>query len=154
VKIEMIDRAPPEIKKKMREDWEIYDRAHGIDSNYKRFSMILSDYEGNTVGLLEAYTVFAEIYVDELWIDPNHRRKGFGSKLLHELEQQFEGKGFGNMNLHTSEYQAPEFYKKCGFELEFVRKNLKHPKLNKYFFVKYFKNEIQNQRIFDPESCI
>jgi ribosomal protein S18 acetylase RimI-like enzyme len=149
VKIEITERIPQEIEKKMREDWKNYDNAHGIASNYKRFSLILSDSDGNAVGLLEAYAVFAEIYVNELWIDPNHRGKGFGSKLLHELEQQFEGKGFGNMNLHTSEYQAPEFYKKCGFELEFVRKNLKHPKLNKYFFVKYFKNEIQNQGILE-----
>ena len=31
-----------------------------------------------------------------------------------------------------------EFYKKCGFKVEFVRENKKNPKLNKYFLVKYF----------------
>lgn len=29
-------------------------------------------------------------------------------------------------------------YEKCGFELEFVRKNKSNPKLTKYFFIKYF----------------
>lgn len=32
----------------------------------------------------------------------------------------------------------PEFYKKCGYEVEFVRKNKEEPKLTKYFLVKYF----------------
>ncbi|MDR1254909.1 MAG: GNAT family N-acetyltransferase [Puniceicoccales bacterium] len=50
------------------------------------------------------------------------QKKGYGRKLLQELELQFEGKGFWNINLCTSEFQAPEFYKKCGFELEFIRK--------------------------------
>ena len=31
-----------------------------------------------------------------------------------------------------------EFYKKCGFDVEFIRENNDNPKLNKYFFVKYF----------------
>ena len=30
------------------------------------------------------------------------------------------------------------FIEKCGFELEFVRKNKTNPKLDKYFYVKYF----------------
>ncbi|MDR2681704.1 MAG: GNAT family N-acetyltransferase [Holosporaceae bacterium] len=103
------------------------------------------------VGLLTAYTVFAEIYIDEIWIDSKYRQKGFGRLLLSEIEKQFEGKGFWNISLCTSEYQAPEFYRKCGFELEFIRKNHQHPKLTKYFFVKYFKNEIQTQGIL--QSC-
>jgi ribosomal protein S18 acetylase RimI-like enzyme len=92
-------------------------------------------------------TIFAEIYINEMWIDSKYRNKGFGRLLLSELEKQFEGKGFWNINLCTSEYQAPEFYKKCGFELEFIRKNHQYPKLTKYFFVKYFKNETQTQGI-------
>ena len=31
-----------------------------------------------------------------------------------------------------------EFYKKCGFEVEFIRKNKKNSKLDKYYLVKYF----------------
>jgi ribosomal protein S18 acetylase RimI-like enzyme len=110
--------------------------------------MIMMDEDGRSViGLLKALTVFAEIYVDTLWIDFCHRKKGLGRELLEELERQFKGKGYWCIALCTSEYQAPEFYKKCSFELEFVRKNHLYPQLTKYFFVKYFKNEIQTQGI-------
>ena len=47
-------------------------------------------------------------------------------------------KGFENMNLTTYSFQAPEFYKKCGFEIEFIRESKQNPKLTKYFLVKYF----------------
>ena len=83
-----------------------------------------------------------------MWVHSAYRGKGYGRKLLHELENHFEGKGFNNMNLVTSAFQAPDFYKKCGFTVEFVRENKVNPKLTKTFFAKYFKNEIQHQGIF------
>ena len=68
----------------------------------------------------------------------NHRGKDIGTKLMKAVEEYYKDSGFNNMNLCTSEFQAPQFYEKYGFELEFVRKNKDNPKLNKYFYVKYF----------------
>jgi ribosomal protein S18 acetylase RimI-like enzyme len=152
MKIETVYNIPQEIENRMRKDWEKYDTANGIDLNYKRFLLIMKNDADEVIGLLTAYTVFAEIYVDEMWVDSCHRKKGYGRKMLKELEQRFEGKGFWNINLCTSEYQAPEFYKKCGFKLEFIRKNRQHPKLTKYFYVKYFQNETQTQGILQKEQ--
>lgn len=33
------------------------------------------------------------------------------------------GKEYNNINLTTYEFQAPKFYEKCGFEIEFIRKD-------------------------------
>ena len=55
-----------------------------------------------------------------------------------KVEDYYKDSGFNNMNTMTNEFQAPQFYEKCGFELEFVRKNKDNPKLNKYYYVKYF----------------
>ena len=57
---------------------------------------------------------------------------------LQKIYDEYKDKGFENINLTTYGFQAPEFYKKCGFKVEFVRENKKNPKLNKYFLVKYF----------------
>src|SRR5579862_7846091 len=103
-KIEFIDTLPENIEKKMRKDLVKYESSHGIDVNYKKFALILRDESGNTMGVLNAYTAFSEIYVDDMWVDSAHRGKGYGRKLLQELENHFEGKGFNNINLVTSAF--------------------------------------------------
>ena len=74
-------------------------------------------------------------------------KKDIAKKLIQTLEEHFEGQGFNNINLVTNAFNAPEFYKKCGFTAEFVRENKINPKLTKTFFVKFFKNSVQTQGI-------
>ncbi len=143
--IKFVDELGTEIEAKMRRDLEKYESSHGIDVNYKQFALVLTDKYDNAIGVLNAFTAFAEISVCDLWVEISHRRKGYGRQLLQFLENHFKDKGFNNINLITSQFQAPEFYKKCGFELEFVRKNIKNPNLSKSFFIKYFDDEIQTQ---------
>jgi ribosomal protein S18 acetylase RimI-like enzyme len=146
-KIEFVDEISEQIEEKMQADLVKYEADHDINVNYKRFSLVMNDDNGEVMGILNAYTAFAEIYIDDIWVDVSHRGKGCGRKLIQELENYFKGKGFNNINLVTSAFQAPEFYKKCGFTAEFVRENKKNPKLTKTFFVKFFTDEAQNQGI-------
>lgn len=64
--------------------------------------------------------------------------KQVGSRLLMTVENHFKDRGFDNINLTTYAFQAPEFYQKFGFQIEFVRENTENPKLAKYFLVKKF----------------
>lgn len=142
-----MEKITAEIEKKMQDDLVAYESAHGIDVNYKPFSLVLTDDNNEIIGVLNAYTAYSEIYIDGMWVNSTHRGKGYGRKLIEALENHFKNKGFNNINLVTSQFQAPEFYKKCGFELEFIRKNSRNPKLTKFFFVKYFADEVQTQGI-------
>lgn len=146
-KIQFVDEVSADVTTKMEEDLVRYEQKHGVDINYRRFSLVLRDDNNEAVGVLNAYTAFAEIYIDDMWVDESCRGQGYGKKLIDALWERFEGEGFNNVNLCTSEFQAPEFYKKCGFTLEFVRENTKNPKLTKYFFVKFFKNDKQMQGV-------
>ena len=73
-----------------------------------------------------------------MWIDKNYRGLGYGKKLINELENYCKSKGFNNINTVSCEFQAPDFYKKCGYQVEFVRKNSSNPKLTVTGFVKFF----------------
>jgi ribosomal protein S18 acetylase RimI-like enzyme len=148
--IELVDKISDDVDEKMSAGFAEYESSHGIDVNYKPFSLVLRNEKQEVLGVLNAFTAFAEIYIDDIWVDKNHRGKGYGRILIAELESRFKGQGFNNINLVTSAFQAPEFYQKCGFQVEFVRKNLKNPKLTKTFFVKYFDDEIQTQGIKLP----
>ncbi|ADG25502.1 TPA: GNAT family N-acetyltransferase [Legionella pneumophila] len=147
ITIDFVDSIPESLEKRMTEDLIAYERTHGIDVNYKRFSIVLSA-EGIPCGVINAFTAFAEIYIDDIWVDKTYRGKGYGRKLLQTLEDHFKGQGFNNINLCTSAFQAPEFYKKCGYTAEFTRINQANPKLSKTFFVKFFDEENQTQGIF------
>lgn len=57
---------------------------------------------------------------------------------METVENYYKNKGYENINLTTYGFQALEFYKKCGFKVEFIRKSKENPKLNKYYLVKYF----------------
>ena len=132
-----IDYDVAEKIEELAESWhEKYENSKGIQCGYRKFH-IIADEKGEIVGILIGYTAFSEIYVDDLVVHGNYRNQGIGRMLLQKLEEHFEGKNYSNINLVTNEFQAPDFYKKCGYTLEFVRRNKKFPLLSKYFFIKW-----------------
>jgi uridine kinase/GNAT superfamily N-acetyltransferase len=143
--LEFVDKISGVDESRMQKDLVAYEAEHGIDVNYKTFSLVCKNSKGIILGILSAYTAFSEIYVDDIWVDSVYRRQGIGQKMLEALENHFKGKGYNNINLVTSAFQAPEFYLKCGFTSEFVRKNKVNPKLSKTFFVKFFEDQQQTQ---------
>ncbi len=150
IKIEFTNELPKAIQDLMEKDIVAYETSYGIDVNYKKFSLVMKE-EGQVIGVLNAFTAFSEIYIDDMWIHSSCRKKGYGRKLIKNLEDTFKNQGFNNINLVTSAFQAPEFYKKCGFTLEFTRENKANPELTKYFFVKFFDNKNQYQGILERE---
>lgn len=132
-KIESSDQ----IENFIEEEHEIYETKNGIECNYKPFCFV-ARIDEKVVGAIAGATFFSEVYIDELVVKEEYRGQDIGTELIKAVEDYYKDKGFNNMNTCTNEFQAPKFYEKCGFELEFVRKNKDNPKLNKYFYVKYF----------------
>ena len=52
----------------------------------------------------------------ELWVDTEFRNLGIGSGLLIKFESHARQRGCKSFYLTTLSYQAPEFYKKHGYE--------------------------------------
>jgi ribosomal protein S18 acetylase RimI-like enzyme len=151
-KIEQLDNLPEDVENLVSLGHVKDEAKNGIVCNYKNFSIVMKNNIGCIIGVLQAFTAFSEVYVDDIWVSPAHRNKNCGRKLLEELEIRFKGRGFNNINLVTSSFQAPEFYKKCGFEVEYIRVNKNNPKLSKTFFIKYFDDIIQTQGVLGKSS--
>ena len=113
-----------------------YEEQNGISCNYTPFCFVAKN-DDTIVGAISGATFFAEIYIDELVAKEAYRGKGIGTELIDTVLEYYKDYGFNNINCCTNEFQAPGFYEKCGFELEFVRKNKANPKLSKYFYIKY-----------------
>ena len=110
---------------------------NGVECNYVPYTFIAKE-NGETLGFITGHSYYREVYIADLIVFEEHRNKRIGSKLMQAVEEHFKDKGFENMNLTTHSFQAPEFYKKCGFKVDFVRESKLNPKLNKYYMVKYF----------------
>lgn len=145
--ITRFDTLPQTVSSLVEAGHETYERSHCVRCDYKPFSLVLCDESGAIAGVLSAYTAYAEVYVVDLWVAEEARGKGYGKALLTALEAEFSGQGFNNINLVTSAFQAVDFYKACGFEVEFVRENPMNPKLTKTFFIRYFNEAEQNRGI-------
>ncbi len=145
LQVELLAELPEDIAETMLNEFVANEARHGIDVNYKTFALLLKDENNQTLGAINAYTAFSEIYIDDIWVSEAHQKQGLGRVLLESLEHQFKGQGFNNINLVTSSFQAPGFYEKCGFTLEFTRVNRVNPQLSKHFFVKFFDDEKQTQ---------
>ncbi len=114
-----------------------YDKTFDLSPNYKEFSFIAKEND-EVAGILTGKCLHDEVKISDLIVTEKFRKNGIGSKLLKSVEEYFSDKNYTSISLTTYDFQAPKFYEKCGFELEFVRENKKNPKLTKYFFVKYF----------------
>ena len=137
LKIEHIKKLDETLEKLIDDEFEKQSSQENVSCNYTPFNFIAKESD-EAIGFLTGYTCYGEIYINELIVVERYRGKGIGMRLMKQVADHYKDKGFNNINLVTNAFQAPEFYKKCGFELEFVRENKDNPKLTKYFFVKYF----------------
>lgn len=112
-----------------------YAQKHDVVCNYTPFSFVAEE-DGKVIGLITGHSYYEEVYIADLIVLEEHRNKHIGSKLIKEVEKYHENKGFKNINLTTYGFQAPEFYKKCGYKIEHIRENKENPKLTKYFLIK------------------
>ena len=118
----------------INEEFTDYSTACEVALNYEEFCYAAEE-DGKILGVITGRAYYNEVHIGDLIVSKECRRDGVGSKLVATVENAFSGKGYEKIALTTFGFQAPEFYKKLGYELEFVRED-KNPKLNKYFYVK------------------
>ena len=102
--------------------------------NFEEFCFVAED-DGKIAGVITGRAYYNEVYIGDLIVEKAYRREGVGSKLVEAVENAYKDKGYEKIALTTFGFQAPEFYKKLGYELEFIRKD-NDSKLSKYFYLK------------------
>ncbi|MBL1107255.1 GNAT family N-acetyltransferase [Streptomyces sp. 5-8] len=76
------------------------------------------DAAGEVAGGLVGHTWTTWLHVGYLWVDAVHRGAGLGARLLAEAERiAATDRACTASRLETWDFQAPEFYKKQGYEV-------------------------------------
>ena len=91
----------------------------GVSLNFEEFCFVAED-DDKIAGVITGRAYYNEVHIGDLIVGKAYRRDGVGSKLVRAVENAYKDKGYEKIALTTFGFQAPEFYKKLGYELEFV----------------------------------
>lgn len=69
------------------------------------------------LGGIEGQVSGSWLYIDTLWLDETLRGKGYGVRLMNVMEQAAVQRGVQKAFLGTATFQAPNFYKKLGYQV-------------------------------------
>jgi len=135
IMIKRVEGESEAIDKFINEGFTRYSAQSKVALDYEPFCIIAESSEGTVIGVITGNAYYNEVRIGDLIVDEACRKCGVGSRLVAAVENAFRGAGYDIVTLTTFGFQAPEFYKKLGFEVEFIREN-SDPKLSKYFFKK------------------
>ncbi len=107
-----------------------------VDASFEFINFIAKNENREIMGGLFSRRFGEGIFVEMLWVDENSRKSGLGSRLLQEIEQAGRQQDVKLIYLDTFSFQAPDFYKKHGYEVFGTLDDFPVPGCTKYFLKK------------------
>ena len=120
---------------------EIESRLSEFDEKYITYRMdgsirIGIEEDGKLIAGLDAcITAFRILYVSTVFVDEAYRRKGYGARLIREMEKRAAAMGVNTIRLDTFNWQGKDFYEAMGYTAAGHYENAEDG-YSEYFFVK------------------
>jgi ribosomal protein S18 acetylase RimI-like enzyme len=96
--------------------YEFNVQATGL-ADGKLLAFFLRDRDGAAVGGVFGWTWGETGYVRYLFVPADMRNRGLGGDLMRAVEAEARARGCRQIVLETHDFQAPEFYRRLGFEI-------------------------------------
>ncbi len=94
-----------------------YNIQQAGDDNAQRICFAVQGPDQEVVGGVIAAIYWDWLYIDLMWLEEKHRASGYGSRLLTLVEAEARRRGARHVYLDTFSFQAPDFYKKHGYQV-------------------------------------
>ena len=133
--IKRVNEADDIIGSFIHEEFVSYGEQNGVALNYDEFCFVAEDDDGKILGVITGRAYYNEVHIGDLIVSRECRKGGIGRSLVIAVEDAYKGKGYDKITLTTFGFQAPEFYKKLGYGVEFIRED-NDPKLRKFYLAK------------------
>ncbi|HET7231115.1 MAG TPA: GNAT family N-acetyltransferase [Longimicrobium sp.] len=114
---------------------DAFNLAQAGEYEYTPLRLFARDENGAIAGGLLADVYFRWAFVKILWVDERLRGRGLGVELMRRAEAEARELGCTGIWLDTFSFQAPEFYRKLGYD-EFGRLDDYPPGFSRHFFRK------------------
>ena len=115
-------------------EFDAYAEKCGMTCGYEDFCFVARE-DGKILGVITGHSYYHEVHIADLVVSPEARGRGIGASLVRSVEAEFTDERWENINLTTYGFQAPEFYKKLGYEVEYIRES-SDERLRKFFMIK------------------
>lgn len=94
-----------------------YNAQQAGDDAGQNLCFVLRDADDTIVGSVIGATYWDWLYINLIWIKEAFRGLGYGQQLMAAAEEEARQRGAKHAYLDTFSFQAPDFYKKLGYEI-------------------------------------
>ncbi len=94
-----------------------YNIQQAGDDKAQRICFAVQGPDQEIVGGVVAAVYWDWLYIDLMWLEEEYRKCGYGSRLLTLVEAEARRRGAKHAYLDTFSFQAPDFYKKHGYQV-------------------------------------
>jgi ribosomal protein S18 acetylase RimI-like enzyme len=117
VTIRVVDEADPAIVARLGEEITAFNLATAGIPDARGLFAAVHDGDGQLVGAVHGWTWGGSCSIEHLWVRGSDRGRGTGSALLTAAVREAEARGCRQVAVTTYGFQAPDFYRRHGFEV-------------------------------------
>lgn len=99
-----------------------YNQSKREPSKSEPLNIYVEDEQGNLIAGMVAETFGNWLEIEYLYVQENLRGQGLGSNILNRAEKEARERKCKYSFVNTYQFQAPDFYKKHGYEEVFALK--------------------------------
>ncbi len=112
----IVDRADPAAVRRLTEALASFNAAAtGINDGRELFSELRDD-AGELYAGVHGWSWAGTCWIELLWVREDKRGCGIGTALMRAIEAEGRARGCSQIALMTHAFQAPDFYRRHGFE--------------------------------------
>ncbi|MGY8769167.1 MAG: GNAT family N-acetyltransferase [Pirellulales bacterium] len=102
----------------LQDSYQAFTEAQIGKDDRREIAFFIKDGQGSVLGGVKgSYGNLGWLWVDVLWVSEELRGKGYGAKLMTQIEEEAKKNGCTNVYLNSFSFQAAEFYKKIGYRV-------------------------------------
>jgi ribosomal protein S18 acetylase RimI-like enzyme len=110
----------PDLNERLARELSAFNGQASGDDTQRSLSVEVHSEDGDLVGGLTGWTWGTCAGVEMLWVNQAHRRAGWGARLMQAAEEEARARGCIQLLVSSFTFQAPNFYRRLGYE-EFAR---------------------------------
>ncbi|CCJ87849.1 GNAT family N-acetyltransferase [Cronobacter dublinensis] len=112
----LTDTPDDELKARIRRQLGLYNAMHMVPDP-QELIISVNDAQGNLTAGLTGRSHWGCMHIEFLWVDESLRGQGTGARLMAMAEEKGRKRGCKRIFVDTFSFQAPDFYRKQGYDV-------------------------------------